>query len=195
MEDTDPLRRYLEAGLALTQLTRARAEALVKELVKAGDLHREHTQERVEELLDRSRKTTDGLAGVIRKEMTQQLLSMGFATKEDLENLEARMEGRFAAMGATGGKKAPPTTATAKAAPGAKASKAAPGRRAAKAQAAKPEAAAPAAKASPAKAAKTAGASRPSKAASAQPGTAARKVAAKRPGRRGPGSGPSPAAS
>ena len=198
MEDTDPFRKYVDAGLALTQLTRARAEALVKELVKAGDLQREHAQERVEELLDRSRRTTDGLAGVIRKEMAQQLSSMGLATKEDLDKLEARMERRFAAMGAGGARtKAPPTRAagTAKAAPGAKVSKAAPGKRPAKAAKAKATAPAPAVKAPQDKAAKAAPVSRSSKAATAPPGTAARKAAANSPGRRGRATGASPAPS
>ena len=178
MADTDPLRRYIEAGLALTQLTRARAEALVKELVKAGDLQREHAQERVEELLDRSRKSTDGLAGVIRKEMAQQLSSMGFATREDLEKLEQRMERRLATMGtAGGGAKAATPKSTGKAAP-----------------ASRPSRAAPPAKAS--SAAKVAPASRPSKAATAPPGTAARKATApKNPGRRGPATGATPAPS
>lgn len=98
MTESDPLRKYVEAGLALTQLTRARAEAIVKDLVKAGELHREQAQDRVEELLDRSRKGTEGLVGLIRKEISRQLSSIGFATKEDLESLEARLEGRLAAV-------------------------------------------------------------------------------------------------
>lgn len=98
MTESDPLRKYVDAGIALTQLTRAKAEAIVKELVKAGELQREQAQDRVEELLDRSRKGTEGLVGLIRKEISQQLSSMGFATKEDLDKLEARLERRLAAV-------------------------------------------------------------------------------------------------
>ncbi len=38
MTPNDGLRRYLEAGLALTQITRARAEELVHELIQAGEV-------------------------------------------------------------------------------------------------------------------------------------------------------------
>ena len=106
MSEHDPLRKYVEAGIALTQLTRARAEAIVKELVKAGELQREQAQDRVEELLDRSRKSTESLGGMIRKELGQQLSSMGLATKAEVEALEARLEARIAA--ATGSGSAPP---------------------------------------------------------------------------------------
>ncbi len=106
MTDSDPLRRYVEAGIAFTQLTRARAEAIIKELVKAGDLQREQAQERVDELLDRSRRSTEALMGLIRNEVGQQLSSMGFATREDLDKLEARIEGRLAAT-AGGGRTKP----------------------------------------------------------------------------------------
>ena len=91
MTDSDPLRRYVEAGLALTQLTRARAEALMKDLVKAGDLQREQAQDRMEELVDRSRKSTESLVALVRKELPQFLSALGFATKEDLDRLEERM--------------------------------------------------------------------------------------------------------
>lgn len=115
MTDSDPLRRYVEAGMALTQLTRARAEAMVKDLVRAGEVQREQAQDRVEELLDRSRRSTEGLIGLVRKEVAQQLSSMGFATREDLEKLEARLEGRLAAMATKSATKragkAPPRTA------------------------------------------------------------------------------------
>jgi 23S rRNA (cytidine1920-2'-O)/16S rRNA (cytidine1409-2'-O)-methyltransferase len=97
MSDSDPLRRYIEAGIALTQLTRSRAEAIVKELVKAGEVQREHAQERVDDLLDRSRKGTGDMAATIRGEIAEQLSAMGFATKADLAALEARLTARFAA--------------------------------------------------------------------------------------------------
>jgi polyhydroxyalkanoate synthesis regulator phasin len=102
MAENDMLRRYLDAGMAFTQLTRARAQAIVKDLVKAGEVQREQTQERVEELMDRSRKKTEALLDVVRKEVRQQLSAMGLATKEDI----ARLERKIAAAG--GAKKAAP---------------------------------------------------------------------------------------
>src|SRR5947209_15834788 len=102
-------KRYLDAGMAFTQLTRTRAEAIVKDLVKAGEVQRDQTQERVDELVERSRKNTEQFMDVIRKEVSKQLSTLGFATKDDLAKLEARLRGAAAPSGT----KAAPTKAAA----------------------------------------------------------------------------------
>ncbi|MDP9403944.1 MAG: hypothetical protein M3P85_11615 [Actinomycetota bacterium] len=90
----ESLKRYLDAGIALTQMTRDRAEAIVRELVKAGEVQREQAQERVEELVDRGRKSSDALMEMVRKEIARQLAGMGLVTRQDLVELEARLETR-----------------------------------------------------------------------------------------------------
>jgi len=114
MDEADPLRKYVEAGIAFTQLTKARAEAIVRELVKAGEVQREQAQDRVEELLDRSRKSSDGLVGLVRREIEKQLSSMGFATRGEVDELEARIEARLTATqagtAAPASKPSPPPT-------------------------------------------------------------------------------------
>jgi polyhydroxyalkanoate synthesis regulator phasin len=112
MAENDTLRRYLDAGMAFTQLTRARAQAIVKDLVRAGEVQREQTQERVEELMERSRKNTEQMLDVVRKEVRQQLSAMGLATKDDI----ARLERKIAQVG--GAKKAPAKKRAAKKAAG-----------------------------------------------------------------------------
>jgi polyhydroxyalkanoate synthesis regulator phasin len=104
MAQNDLLKRYLEAGMALTQMTRAKAEAIVKDLVKSGEVQKEQTQERVEEIVDRSRRNTEQLVTLVRDEIRSQLSSLGFATKEDLARLEERLRG-------SGGGAEPPSTA------------------------------------------------------------------------------------
>lgn len=103
----DALKRYIDAGMALTQMTRDRAEAIVRELVKAGEVQREHAQERVDELVDRGRRTSDALMETVRKEVAKQLAGMGLVTREDLAELEARLKaGNEAAV------PAPPASST-----------------------------------------------------------------------------------
>jgi polyhydroxyalkanoate synthesis regulator phasin len=92
MPQSDLWKRYLDAGMEFSQMTRARAEAIVKDLVKAGEVQREQRQQRIEELLDRSRKNTEELLGTVRKELSQQLASLGVATKADLRKLEAKVD-------------------------------------------------------------------------------------------------------
>ena len=98
-DNETPLKRYLDAGMAFTALTRARAEEIVKDLVKRGELRREQVQEQVDDLLDRSRQNTEALVGVVRKEIADQLGNLGLATKEDIKRLEAKIAGK--APGAT----------------------------------------------------------------------------------------------
>ena len=92
MSQSDALKRYLEAGMAFTQLTRKRAEQVVKDLVAAGDLQRNQAKEAIDELIERSRTNTDALAEQVRKEVDSQLSNMGLARKADVERLEAELE-------------------------------------------------------------------------------------------------------
>jgi len=108
MSQTDALKRYLEAGMAFTQLTRTRAEQVVKDLVAAGDLQRNQAKEAIDELIERSRKNTDVLAEQVRSEVDSQLSNMGLARKADVERLEAELE-RLKGSGAK--KSAEPTKA------------------------------------------------------------------------------------
>ena len=81
MAQNDIFKRYLDAGMAFTQVSRERAEEFVKDLVKAGELRRKEAEEVVETLVERSRKNTEDLVGLIRQEIADQLRNLGL---EDL---------------------------------------------------------------------------------------------------------------
>jgi len=91
MSQTDALKKYLDAGMAFTALTRSRAEQVVKDLVAAGDLQRNQAKGAIDELLDRSRKNTETLAEQVRKEVDSQLANLGLARKADVERLEEEL--------------------------------------------------------------------------------------------------------
>src|SRR3954469_4422507 len=114
----DVLKRYLDAGMAFTQMTRSRAEAIVKDLVKAGELQQKQAQKQVDDLMERSRKNTEQLLDLIRNEITSQLSAMGLATKDDIARLESKIG---AAAPAAPAQKAPAKKAVAKKAPAKKA--------------------------------------------------------------------------
>lgn len=117
MAQTDLLKKYLDAGLAFTQLTQQRAEAIVKDLVKAGEVQAEQATQRRNELLERSRKNTEALMSTIRKEVREQVKSLGLATQSDITALRkeiASLKGRSApAATKTAAKKAPAAKKTA----------------------------------------------------------------------------------
>ncbi len=77
MAQNDTFKRYLDAGMAFTQLSRERAEEFVKDLVKAGEVRRKEAEEVVETLVERSRKNTEELVSVIRREVADQLRNLG----------------------------------------------------------------------------------------------------------------------
>ena len=91
MAENPLIKRYLDAGMAFTQMTQARAEAIVKDLVKAGEVQAQKTEELVTQIVERSRKNTDRLLEVVRKEVRDQIAGLGLATKDDIARLEKKL--------------------------------------------------------------------------------------------------------
>ena len=119
MTNTSGYQRYVDAGVNFTQMTRARAEELVQELVKSGAVQRKEAQARVEELVERSRKSSESLLNVVRDEVTHQLQALGISSVEDLATQVAAVLGRSTtaakkAAGRATAKKAPAKKAPAK---------------------------------------------------------------------------------
>ena len=95
MAQRDLLKRYLDAGMSFTAMTRAKAEAIVKELARAGEIQREQVQAQVDELVQRSRHNSDQLRTLVRKEVGTQFSGLGLVTRRDLNALERRLTERF----------------------------------------------------------------------------------------------------
>lgn len=91
MPQNDLLKRYLDAGVELTNLTQARAEALVRDLVKAGEVQADQARTAVTDLLTRSRKNREQLLATVRSEVKAQIASLGLASKADIDRFEARI--------------------------------------------------------------------------------------------------------
>lgn len=93
MAQRDLLKRYLDAGMAFTSMTKSRAEGIVRELVKAGEIQRDQVQSQVDELIERSRRNTDHLVALVRKEVTSQLTDASTTIRDELRALERRLTG------------------------------------------------------------------------------------------------------
>jgi len=91
MAQTDRLKKYLDTGVAFTHMTQQRAEEIVRELVKAGDVKKGQSQKRVEELLERSRQSTDGLRALVESEVRTQIGKLGLVPKSDLEAVKREL--------------------------------------------------------------------------------------------------------
>ena len=140
MAANDGYRRYVEAAAVLGQITRARAEEIMREMMSGGDVSRAQAQEWVDEMADRSRKATEGLVDMIRSEVTNQMEALGI-DPEKLARQAADILRRSAEAGRRvmedvaqqrrGGRAGAPAPAPAPAPKKAAAKKAAPGRAAA----------------------------------------------------------------
>jgi polyhydroxyalkanoate synthesis regulator phasin len=83
--------KYLDAGAEFVAMTRAQARARAKELVGTGQLAQEQVQGFVDDLVEESRKRTDAMLDVVRKEIQRQVKTLGIATKDDLAKLETKL--------------------------------------------------------------------------------------------------------
>lgn len=121
MAASDPWKRYLDTGMELTNLTRERAEKIVKDFVKAGEVQREQAQQRVEDLLERSRKMSTALGETVRAEVTRQLTDLGLIPQSNKKTSTSAAKTVEDAVPQSGQKSAATTkSAAAKKAPGAK---------------------------------------------------------------------------
>ncbi|MDP1820873.1 MAG: hypothetical protein Q8K58_13430 [Acidimicrobiales bacterium] len=95
MAQNDALKRYIDAGLAFTSLTQTRAEALVKDLVKAGEVQADQARDAVADLVERSRKNSEKLLETVRREVKDQITNLGLVSKDDLDKAEQRLSSLF----------------------------------------------------------------------------------------------------
>ena len=132
MATNESLQRYIDAGIAFTNMTRKKAEDLVSELVKNGDLQTDEARARVDDLLERGRQGTEVIVSAVRSEVSRQLGAVGIANLEDLATQVAALLGRSdsaakkaaakkAPVKKTAAKRTPATKAAAKKAPAKKA--------------------------------------------------------------------------
>jgi polyhydroxyalkanoate synthesis regulator phasin len=113
-EEKDLFQRYLDAGIAFTNLTRARAEELVEELIQGGELQGADAKARVEDLLERSRRGRAAFVEQVRREVDHQLETLGVTSLEDLAHQVAEVLSRTAETGRQVAKKAGGKKAAAK---------------------------------------------------------------------------------
>ena len=124
MATRDDVQKYLDAGIAFTDLTRTRAEELVGELVNSGVFQSGDARAKVDELIERSRRGSEQLVAQVRAEVANQLRARGITSLEDLAREVATVIGRSAeadkaatSKPAAAGKTAAKKTAAKKTAP------------------------------------------------------------------------------
>ncbi|HZU80794.1 MAG TPA: hypothetical protein VE991_12830 [Acidimicrobiales bacterium] len=104
MAQTDGLKRYFEAALALTQITRARAEEVVRDLIQTGEVQTSQAQDWVEDLVRTSRQRSEAFVTTVGSEVRKQLGDLGITNVDDIAKRVAEIldKAETAARRATG---------------------------------------------------------------------------------------------
>jgi polyhydroxyalkanoate synthesis regulator phasin len=97
----DGLKRYIEAATTLTQITRGRAEEIVRDLVSSGELERTRAQEWIEDLVKRSREASEHFVDQVSSEVDRQLSERGLKGI-DIEDLAHKVAGVIELAGVVG---------------------------------------------------------------------------------------------
>ncbi len=105
----DAVQKYLHAATGLTNLTKAKAEGIAKQLVKQGEAATDNVGELVEDLLEKQRKNREAVTALVKAETQRAIRAMGLVTTTEVERLQkqvadlkrevAKVESKAAASG------------------------------------------------------------------------------------------------
>ena len=84
---TSLLEKSFLAGIGLLSMTREKAQKVIEELSKEGELQKGEVKQWVDQLSDRGEEERQALRNLIRDELKKVLDEMGPATKEDIQKL------------------------------------------------------------------------------------------------------------
>ncbi len=85
------VQRYIEAATDLTQMTKASAEKVVKQLVKQGEAAADNAGDLVEELLDRQKRNREAITSLVKAETDRVVRAMGLASTKEVERLQKQV--------------------------------------------------------------------------------------------------------
>lgn len=86
------MERSFLVGLGLMSLTREKAQGLVDDLVKRGELRHEDSKGMVDRLVQRGEDERGSFRKLIREEVARAAHDLGLVTRADLETIEKKLE-------------------------------------------------------------------------------------------------------
>ena len=87
----DEFRRLALFTSGVAELTRHRAEQLVKDMVQSGEVRRDQASGLVKMVLELGKQNRQELGQLIRSEIRNQISAVGVVTERDFERLERRV--------------------------------------------------------------------------------------------------------
>lgn len=89
---SDLVRRSILLGLGAVSVTHEKAERLVDELVKKGEMSREEARSFVDQIVERGKQEKDEVQRMIKEEFGQWRENVGVATRADIARLEEQIK-------------------------------------------------------------------------------------------------------
>ncbi len=90
------MRKLLEhsilAGIGLLSITHEKTRGILNELTRRGEVQKDDAKDWIESLVQRGKDEHQGLRKLIRDEVKSVLDEFGLITKEDLQNLNSKMD-------------------------------------------------------------------------------------------------------
>jgi polyhydroxyalkanoate synthesis regulator phasin len=87
----DRIKKAMLLGLGLISLTKEKAEEIVDDLIKRGEVSREARCKMVDKLLKEAEKREEELTGKINETVQNTITQVGLASKKDLEAISKRL--------------------------------------------------------------------------------------------------------
>lgn len=87
----DLMKRAMQVGLGAFSVTKEKAEQLVDELVKRGELSQNEAKEFIENLVERGKQEQAELRNVVRTEVQKIQEDLPLVSKKEIKNLEERI--------------------------------------------------------------------------------------------------------
>lgn len=88
----DIIKKAMLLGLGVISLTKEKAEELVDDLIKRGEVTREERFKIVDKLLKEAEKQEEELFGKISETVQKVITDLGLPTKKDLDEISKRLE-------------------------------------------------------------------------------------------------------
>ncbi len=79
-------------GIGVAAITKDKADVLVKDLIKKGDLNKDEGKKLVAEIVEKSKKSTKDLETTVNKQVQDLLNKTDVATKKEIKVLEAKIK-------------------------------------------------------------------------------------------------------
>lgn len=86
------LERSVLAGIGVLSMTHEKAQKIVDELIRRGEVQKDEAKDWVESLVQRGDEERQSLRKLIHDEVKSSLDELGLATKQDLQDLASKIE-------------------------------------------------------------------------------------------------------